>query len=224
MIKLTTLFKNFLQVWINLISLAIITIFVLKSITKNQLNYRKNFDLFIRLLTTQSSKLVTQMNLKLNNMLKFVTFLLILIWIISSVIVVKAFTGNLLKSYFNVKSVPIVNSLDDIYNNKELILYSELNSIRKLNNSYGFDSNKVQDLLNRSIIDNIQSNQPSQFLSRVINGKIVILRNSLIIEQITEVWKKWQKLFTVLQNKYLNSLANFFVKKHINYSSLAVFL
>ena len=164
------------------------------------------------------------MNLKLNIMLKIATVLLILIWIISSAIVVKAFTINLLKSYFNVKSVPIVNSLDDIYNNKELILYSELNSIRKLNNSFEFDSRKIQDLLNRSIIDNIQSNQPGQFLSKVINGKIVILRNTLIIEQITEIWKKWQKLFAVLQNKYLNGLVSFFVKKHIKYSSLAIFL
>ena len=172
----------------------------------------------MRLLTTQSSKQVTQLMFKVekSKILTMITsFILILIWLDGSLFLTKWFTGNLLNTYFNVKSVPIVNTLDDIYNNKELLLEAQLNFLDKMKNHYGFDSSKVKELNNRFIdFENKYHERDEKFMiSNIIQGKLAIISHTLSIDGYLDNWKDYRHLITVSQYKYLPDFATFIIIK-----------
>ena len=49
--------------------------------------------------------------------------MIIIIWLISSLILSKAFTGILLSSYFNITSKPVLTTLQDIRDNENLLIF-----------------------------------------------------------------------------------------------------
>ena len=188
------------------------------------MNYRKCFDLFIRLLTTQSSKLFEKFlsNTKLLTFQKRMTiFILIIIWGNSLSILTKAFAGNLLNTYFNVKSVPIVNTLDDVYNNEELLLKS--NSIQFLKDYLEYDSSKIKNLMNRAA--QTQMKDDDEFLlANVVKGDTVIMGNTLFINNFLERWNDWRMFLFVSNNKYLPGLVNYNVNKNHNLARLMKYM
>ena len=135
-------------------------------------------------------------------------------------ILTKAFTGNLLKTYFNVKSVPIVNTLDDVYSNKELLIEAQPGHIMQLENRYGIDSSKFYDLRER--VDNYYENhkeRDDEFqISNIIWGKLALLITTLNIEIYLDRWKNWAHLFAVSKYKYLPQYAIFKVSKTLQTS------
>ena len=90
-----------------------------------------NISLFsdlIRMLTNQPGAKIMEWKRKSkfkNPLKKFSFILLIVIWSQSASILTKAFTGNSLKTYFNRKSIPIVETIQDIYLNKEILIASD---------------------------------------------------------------------------------------------------
>src|ERR1700761_3403319 len=86
---------------------------------------------FIRMLSNQSCAKIMGWKLQSkfkNSLNKFSFVLLIVIWSQSASILTKAFTGNSLKTYFNRKYNPIIQTLQDIHANKDILIQS--NSVK----------------------------------------------------------------------------------------------
>ena len=111
------------------------------------------------------------------------------------------------------KSVPIVSTLDDVFNNKELLIYSESNSLSNLFvENYNLDKSKFI---------NFNSTYFSEFLfPNVIKGKLVIIGNSIFIKEYLNLWKVWRKHLVVSDEKYLPDQANFRVHKYNPYTKI----
>ena len=120
-------------------------------------------------------------------------------------ILTKALTGNLLNIYFNVKSVPIVNTLEDIYQNKELLLTTNHEILAALYQNKILDLAKAKELFNRTI--HIQHNGQTQtdLLFKLIEGKIVMLENSMSIYYYLVQWNNWIHLLSISSYKYFPS-------------------
>ena len=209
-------------------SFLVITILLFKCLSAKHFKYIKSFDLFIRLLTNQSSELIDKCLpnfTKLNLLLKITIITFIVIWVKSLSILTKAFTGNLLNTYFNVKSVPIVNNLDDVYNNKELLVMAGLHELNDLNDSGKFDSSKIEQLTKRAVefLDDYPKNfaHDKHFrIKNLIQGKLVLISNTVDIESFLGLYIKWKHLVSVSQEKYLPDLARFIIGKDHSFSSI----
>ena len=206
------------KIWITLFLFIIISFLLFQYLTEKQMNYRKSFDLFIRLLTNQSTKLINNFLkniITLNFLNRNTIVILITTWIIGLNIMTKAITGNLLKTYFNVKSVPIVNTLDDLHNIRKIKFVAQLFYLSRLTDNYGLNSNQVKELSNKAIEgdkSNLLVEEPS-LMTKLFKGDMVILSNSLSIKGFQDRWAKYGHLMTVSNVKYLPLQAILFIGK-----------
>src|SRR5690349_1706777 len=98
-----------------MIILIMFTTVLFKLVKDIKINF---IDFIIRNLLGQSSM---EINIFSSMQMKNISMItLIIIWLQSASILSKAFSGLLLNTYFNVKSVSIVNSLEDIINNQDI--------------------------------------------------------------------------------------------------------
>ena len=122
-----------------------------------------------------------------------------------SSILTKAFTGNLLKTYFKRKTLPLVETLQDIYLNKEISIASSSYSFRGFGARLKESQDLKNDLLSR-MIDFEEKYHYSDYnldyfseyyFRKLINGKIVIMMESQKVQNFKTRWKHEEKYFQV---------------------------
>ena len=118
----------------------------------------------------------------------------------------------MLNTYFNIKSTPAVESLDDIWENKDLVIAGIPDYLPIVANDYNID-----DILARMRTD--PDNFPDPILSKriakkVINGKSVLIGNSYQRSDFLKQNKKYHYHLVVV-HKNLPDFMTYFVRKHL---------
>ena len=85
------------------------------------------------------------------NILKIPGIVLIVVWLQSASILTKAFTGILLNSYFNVKTIPIVNTLDELYTKTNLDIVCNMHIFDRIPENSEYTDEMLTELKSRSI-------------------------------------------------------------------------
>ena len=180
------------------------------------------WSLFIRLLLNQGSDEVTYLrwNFKINNLLnKLSLVILIIIWSQSASILTKAFTGNLLNTYFNPKFQPIVETLEDIYQKKQIKIASDTNNTRKFLEKQSDSTDLIDNICDRvnHFIKKYEYN-PFNFdfvneilASKMIKGEIVILLNTNKCQFFVEYFSRENLNFQISDKKYGPNRFNYMI-------------
>ena len=141
------------------------------------------------------------------------------IWLMASFVLNKSFTSLLLNTYFNVKTTPVVESLEDIRERKELPISGLVNYFMLLKrNLKNFD---VDDLLKRMYKDDDNFQDPiisHKIAEKVINSKSVLIGNSFQREHFL-IQNKYYHDKIVIPNKYYQQIMLFYVKKQQPFSN-----
>ena len=181
-----------------------------------------------RLLTNQTADDLAQMKITKNvqvDLLKVSSIVLIVIWLQSASILTKAFSGILLKSYFNLKPYPVVSTLEDLYDNKHLGIVADTR-ISDLLDVLEYPE-EMKKYLNISILklhkklDELKIDIRFHFISteifnEMVNGKAVLLSFTNVVRGYQDQFSRWSKWFTVSEHRYLNSFDVFLVsKRHV---------
>ena len=157
----------------------VIITFLWKLLTKSRLSTIDSCEAVVRFLIGQSNKRGTMSFVdRLNKSMAFTHTTLLVIWLLVSLVVNKSYTSLLLNTYFNVKTTPIVQSLQDIRNNKDLLIAGIDKYLSIVNNKFKI---KIEDIITR--IKEDPDNYPYPITSyriaeKVINGKSVFIGNS----------------------------------------------
>ena len=182
-------------------------------------------DVMTRIVLDQSSNDI----MVLYNRSKNVTLIILLvIWLQSASILSKAFSGLLLNTYFNVKSVPIVNSLEDIINNQDINVAINLSSLKKnIQDTNLFDQKTEKHLYSRvskyqDQVDYISNYYKFGFifvhdklLEDVIMGKTVMIVHSLLRNRYFNYYKYYHDQIRVVEQKYLLKSLYLMVKRNV---------
>ena len=145
---------------------------------------------------------------------------LIIIWLISSQILCQAFTGILLNSYFNIKSTPVVNTLQDIRDNKQLLIGGHFPYLQYISNISKFH---IDDILARMQQDTKRLPRVRDSIEYIINGKGIVLYNTLVKRNYIEIVKFYKEKIYISENKYLPEIASFFIKRNQNFTKIVEF-
>ena len=184
----------------------------------------KIIELLTRSLTNQSCDEITlcKLNFKFKNSLnKFSFVLLIVIWSQSASILTKAFTGLLLNTYFNQKLIPIVETLEDIYLNKEISIASNSSEFEEFSQRIDESNELKSDILARMIEFEKKFNYSElnadklkeKFLRKLINGEIVIMTGSKIVQEFEAGWEQEKSYFQISSHKYSPNYSYYLVSK-----------
>ena len=182
------------------------------------------FSDMLRMLTNQPCAHIMQLNKKSkfkNSLNKFSFILPIVIWSQSASILTKTFTGLLLKTYFNRKTVPLVETFQDIYLNKEISIAASSYLFKSLKTRLKEPAELKSDILTRiiefeTIFKYSQFNSDAFtkfFFRKLIEGETVILLSSKIVRLFESHWKQEKKYFQVSGYKYSPNYLNYLVAK-----------
>ena len=97
-------------------------------IRNTNLNVQGIIVFYARLFTNQSSDIIEKVSTKykhLSKINKILIIKIIFIWQIGALLITKMFTGSFLNTFFITHTVPLVDSLQDIIENKQLIVLSD---------------------------------------------------------------------------------------------------
>ena len=167
---------------------------------------------------------------KLSNMfsISWVNILLIFVWLQSASILNKAFTGLLLNTFFNVKSVPIINDFKDIIDNKDINIAGQEIYLKWYLAKYEYDqdtSNRLQDRVGRyqkqvKYRERYHLNNMiyDPLLNDIINGKTVLLTFSHMRVIYLHHYKLYHREIALAEEKYYNMKVFQMVKKSISIS------
>ena len=148
--------------------------------------------------------------------------LLIAIWSQSASILTKAFTGLLLNNYFNQKLVPIVETLQDIYLNKQILIASDSKKFKDFSERLD-ESNELKIDVLRRIIEFEEKFKYSElnaghykeiFFRKLIKGEMVFLMGSQKVLDFMRRWNKVEEYFHVSSNKYSPNYVNYLFAKN----------
>ena len=134
-----------------------------------------------------------------------------------SFILSTSFTGLLLNTFFNIKSIPVVNTLQDIRKNKKLLIGGDGKYLSLITGTGEFDLKDIIDRMDgdKKYIYNFEIN-----VNHIINSKGVILLNTLFRRVFMEMTKFYYDRIFVSGTKYFPDFASFSVHKHRNFSKL----
>ena len=141
-------------------------------------------------------------------------------WLISSLILSKAFTCLLLDSFFYTKVIPIVRTLQDIQENKQLLIGGDYHSLSILTNIVKFD---IKDLLARMNENKYPSSNIRKMIELIINGKGVVLFNTFIRRTFIDLAKFYNDKIYISDHKYLPDYTSFLVYKEQQSSKIIEF-
>ena len=140
--------------------------------------------------------------------------LLIFVWLQSASILSKAFTGLLLNTYFNVKSVPIVNDFQDIIDNKDINIACDENLLMWFLTLYKYGNDTIQRLkarvdryqkqVNYRVRYHLDNMIYDPLLDHVINGKTVLLAFTHMKDIYMDHYKSYQDDIAIGEGKYYN--------------------
>lgn len=109
------------------------------------------------------------------------------LWLLSAVTLSKSFTGILLESFFNVKEVPIVTTLQDIRKNKRLGIGGHLVYLNVLTRNYKCDIKDIIGRLNKDPDNNPNGIFSPKIAQKVIKHKTVMIVNSMTGQHFLEL-------------------------------------
>ena len=200
----------------------IITIVLWKYLTNHILTIMNSIIILLRKLTRQSVNIdmrsfVRKDNVKFSSMF----ICLVIIWYMSSQVLSLSFNGLLLNTFFNIKSIPVGNTLEDIRNNTELLIgglqvyYLQwISSIRKF---------YISDIIERLDNDEEFFSNIRKGIENVINGKGVIILSSLYMKWVTHLARFYDNLLFISETKYLPDYISFVVHRHRNFTKFMKF-
>ena len=193
----------------------VIITFLWKYLTKSRLSAIDSCEAIVRFLIGQSNKRGTMSFVDgLNKSMAFSYTTLLVIWLLVSLVLNKSYTSLLLNTYFNVKTAPVVQCLEDIRRDKGLLIAGMHQYLSIIDNRFSIN---IEDILTR--VNENHDNYPhpitsSRVAEKVINGKSVFMGNS---EQSDKFFLKnynyHDKL--VVANKYLSEYVAFYVVKQL---------
>ena len=145
-----------------------------------------------------------------------VSTMLFVIWLFSSVILSKSFTGLLLNSFFNVKYEPIVKTLEDIRENKHILPWGD---------KYLSLGSKDTNLNFNDIVKRIENNREIftdliKAVEMVLKGEAVLLYNSIQRRSFMNVFDSYENRIYVSSTKYLPNYSVFVVQKNREYTNI----
>ena len=145
----------------------VIITFLWKLLTNNKLSAIDSFITILRYLLNQSNNRESRSFAdRHNKRLAFSYTTLLVIWLLVSLVLNQSYTSLLLNTYFNVKTTPVVQNLEDIRNNKDLLIVGIPEYLSRVSIDFNF---KINDLLER--IEKDPDNLPDPFISSKICEK-----------------------------------------------------
>ena len=137
---------------------------------------------------------------------KFFSILLISIWLLISSVLTRAITGLLHNTYFNVKTIPYINTIDDIIERPELSVSGKSHDLG-IWNRFGIISKEIhQNIYPRVTEYEKKLTRPfhsnDQLLTELIVGQTVILINSKEKKTFLKNNKDFSNHFQVSEHKY----------------------
>lgn len=152
-----------------------------------------------------------KLNFKFKNSLsKSVFVLMLVIWCQSASILTKAFTGVLLNTYFNVRSGPIVDTMEDIVRKPEMELISDFRRVWLARQQLDLPEKMTQDIYERSLAfnrsrgyyDRVTFMEANKVLTGIIEGRSVLLANSEHRIQFSDKWPEFEHKIHISDKKY----------------------
>ena len=137
----------------------------------------------------------------------------------SSFVLNKCFTSILLNTYFNVKTTPVVQSLEDIVERKDLPISGVVQYLMLFKKN--FNNLNVDSLIKR--IEKDDDNFPNPIISHKIAEKVIKSRSVLIASSFQRemflIQNKYYHDKIVIANKYFQQIMVYHVKKQQPFSS-----
>ena len=193
----------------------VIISFLWKLLTNNKLSAIDSFITILRYLLNQSNNKESRSFADRHNKrlaLSYIT--LLVIWLLVSLVLNQSYTSLLLNTYFNVKTTPVVQNLEDIRNNKDLLIVGIPEYLSRVSIDFNF---KINDLLER--IEKDPDNLPDPFISskiceKILDGKSVLIGDTEQINTFMEHNKYYHDNLVVV-DKYLPEFISFYVSKNM---------
>ena len=165
----------------------------------------------------------------LNSSKNISSIILIFVRLQNASVLSKAFSGILLNSYFNVKSVPIVYTLEDLYHKKRLSIASVAGSFTRMSRFSEYPDHFLEESETRSQEYGNKAKLNTNLLSpkvfmEMTKGKTIILVDSLKSRTFSEQFRKFSDIFKVSEQKYSSQYSCFIVLKNENHSDLIKFM
>ena len=187
----------------------------MKKLNPNIFTYRFTIMYIIRLLTAQQGEnlvsKIEQYRRKENIVKNKILLLFIITWIQLTRLLIVFFNNYLLDCYFNVKSTPIVKTMQDVIDNKQYPIVSPemwLNKVILPTIPIIEKEQLVRRLYGTELFD-------PAIIGGVVKGKIIILANSFTSDLFMVMWKKFQHLLVIKRNKHGTNLISIHVKKKL---------
>ena len=193
----------------------VIITFLWKLLTNNKLSAIDSFITILRYLLNQSNNRESRSFAdRHNKRLAFSYTTLLVIWLLVSLVLNQSYTSLLLNTYFNVKTTPVVQNLEDIRNNKDLLIVGIPEYLSRVSIDFNF---KINDLLER--IEKDPDNLPDPFISskiceKILDGKSVLIGDTEQINTFMEHNKYYHDNLVVV-DKYLPEFISFYVSKNM---------
>ena len=144
----------------------------------------------------------------------------VVIWYFMSFTISKSFTGLLLKTFFNIKYIPVVNTLEEIRDKKELSIGGDFNYLSGVAKIFHFD---IDDILKRMDEDKNHFPNFATNAANVINSKSAILLNTLMSRVFMGMTKFYNDKIHLSSNKYFPEFATFLVNRQSKFSKIIIF-
>ena len=154
------------------------------------------------------------------------TPVVISLWLLCAFIITQLFCNDLLSAYINVRYVPIVNTLDDIVNNKQMFVLSKMVRLKYLSKTLIKYKTTLNILADRLSYYELRLKRSLSFsnacdydiIDDMANGHAAILFDSVAIEMFTTLTRHDNHLYTVSKHKYFKVIANYIVVRKAPYS------
>ena len=179
----------------------------------------KSLGILIKHCLGQSSQRKTNsIPLGLNKGMTFSFTMLLFLWLLVSLVLISSFTSLLLNTYFNVKTTPIVKSLEDIREHKELLVSGIPRYLKKVINDYEINIGDLLERINEDK-DNFPSTIPSyKIAEKVINSRSVFIGSTHQRNVFLLLNKYYHDKFIVAK-KYYQQIMLFYVNKRLPFSN-----
>ena len=193
------------------IQLAYLNIF--KTLVHQGCNYFTNFQ---KLITIYSNR--------------YSIIIIILTWLFMASFITRSFSSLLLKTYFNIKSMPVVNTLQDVADNEHANIITDARTIAKLlisNHTQQFHvvlkqifyrHFKYAKIVDKGInINNYNDLYNFYILENIIKGKVIIVINDFIAGRFQGLFVIYNDKFTISKYKYFQNYWFYIIPKYSDY-------
>ena len=193
--------------------------------TEYQISFLNLFQLILRLFLNQSCDKIAKSNwnIAIKSKINLAMFYsMIIVWMFSALILTKAMTGLLLKTYSRVEFVPLIDDLGDITLKDDLWIASRHRNLSKFKNIIDSYSTLTTDILvektksyekvHGNFMNEADTFKPA-VMGDMIKGKSVIITDTNTVESLFYIYHDYKTMFTSSDNKYLSQAGYFVVKK-----------